>query len=83
MNQTIYTTDILLTIKQDMNGFVLEEDNDSGHTGARLTKWKLNHGIKYYFNAPKSPDLAPIENVWQPLKFHFNSKPHWDIERAK
>src|SRR5947207_2987938 len=63
--------------------FVLEEDNDSGHTGAATTRWKKEHGIQYYLNAPKSSDLSPIENVWQPLKFHYNSEPHWDEERAK
>jgi hypothetical protein len=83
MSQTIYTTQILPMVEQDLHGFVLEEDNDSGHTGGRATKWKLDHGIEYYLNAPKSPDLSPIENVWQPLKFHYNSEPHWDEKRAK
>ena len=70
-------------VEQDLHGFVLEKDNDSGHTDGRATKWKLDHGIEYYFNAPKSPDLSPIENVWQSLKFHYNSEPHWDEEQAK
>jgi hypothetical protein len=80
MNQTIYTTQILPMVEDDLQGFVLEEDNDSGRTCGRATNWKLDHEIEYYFNTPKSPDLSPIENVWQPLKFHYNAEPHWDEE---
>ena len=83
MSQTIYTTQILPMVEENLHGFVLEEDNDSGHIGGMATKWKLNHGIEYYLNAPKSPDLTPIENVWQSLKFHYNSEPHWDEAWAK
>jgi len=82
MNQTIYIQ-LLSMVEQDLHGFILEEDNDSGHKGAMSTKWKKEHGIQYYLNAPKSPDLSPIENVWSPLKFHYNSQPHWDEEQAK
>jgi hypothetical protein len=39
--------------------------------------------IRRYLNTSKSPDLSPIKNVWQPLKFHYNSQPHWDVEQAK
>ena len=21
--------------------------------------------------------------MWQPLKFHYNSQPHWDVEQGK
>jgi hypothetical protein len=82
MNQKTYTQ-LLAIVEQDLHGFILEEDNDSGHTGAMTTRWKKKHGIQYYLNAPKSPDLSLIKNVWEPLKFHYNSEPHWDEERAK
>ena len=62
-------------MEQDLR-FILKEDNDSGHKGAITTKWKKEHKIQYYLNAPKLPDLSPIENVWEPLKFHYNSDPH-------
>ena len=83
MNQTIYTTQILPVVEKDLDGFILEEDRDSGHSGSMATRWKKEHRIQYYLNAPKSPDLSPIENVWSPLKFHYNSEPHWDEDRAK
>ena len=72
MSQTVYTIQILPAIKKDMHRFILEEDNNSGHTGGRATKWKLDHEIEYYFNVPKSPGLPPIENIWQLLRFHYN-----------
>ena len=82
MNQRIYTQ-LLSMVESNLHGFILEEDNDSGHNGAKSTKWKKEHKIEHYFNAPKSPDLSPIENVWQPLKFHYNSEPHWDEKQGK
>jgi hypothetical protein len=62
MCQKIYTQ-LLSMVEQDLYGFILEEDKDSGHKGAMATRWKKEHGIQYYLNAPKSPDLSPIENV--------------------
>ncbi len=61
--------------------FVLEEDNDSGHgTGPKniVRTWKKDHKLKSYFNCASSPDLAPIENCWQPPKQHLKKYPHWD-----
>ena len=40
--------------------FVLEEDGDFGHGSGKITivrDWKAEHGLKYYFNCPHSPDL--------------------------
>ena len=67
-------------VEQDLRGFILKEDNDSRHKGAMATRWKKEYKIQYYLNAPKSPDLLPIENIWSPLKFYYNSEPHWDKE---
>ena len=52
-------------MEQDLrhDGFILKENNDSGHKGAMATRWKKEHEIQYYLNAPKSSDLSPIENV--------------------
>ena len=33
--------------------------------------------LEYFFNAPKSPDLACVENCWQPLKSNLLKEPHW------
>lgn len=46
--------------------FVLEGDSDSGHGSAdnnnMVRHWKEKHGLGYFFNAPKSPDLACLES---------------------
>src|SRR5436190_19469924 len=70
-------------VEQDLYGFILKEDNDSGHKRAMLTRWKKEYEVQYYLNASKSSDLSSIQNVWSPLKFHYNSQPHWDEEQAK
>ena len=60
--------------------FVLEEDGDSGHgTDAQsciVRKWKDKKGLKTYRNCTSSPDLAPIENCWQPPKQYLKKFPH-------
>ncbi|KAF1992321.1 hypothetical protein K402DRAFT_449691 [Aulographum hederae CBS 113979] len=61
--------------------FVLEEDRDGAHgTGpnSKARKWKKNHGLKYFFNCAQSPDMAIIENVWQPAKAYVRPFEHWD-----
>ena len=55
-----------------MNGdsWILEEDNDGGH-GTRSKDnivQRLRNCMESYANPPRSPDLAPIENVWRILK---------------
>jgi hypothetical protein len=63
--------------------FVLEEDKDSGHgTGARgpVQSYKQQIGLKCFFNAPGSPDLAPIENIWRCEKQGIKSIDHFDDE---
>ena len=61
--------------------FVLEEDGDSGHGSGKdniVRRGKDEHGLKYYFNCPRSPDLSPIENCWQVPKQRVGRQPHWD-----
>ncbi|KAF1835735.1 hypothetical protein BDW02DRAFT_567775 [Decorospora gaudefroyi] len=62
--------------------FILEEDNDSGHGGGSQTNivatWKRQNNLDYFFNCANSPNLAPIENCWQPMKQQLKKYPHWD-----
>ena len=62
--------------------FVLEEDRELGHgtgkTRNAVKKWKEDHYLKYYFNCASSPDLAVIENCWQPIEQHVRKYPRWD-----
>lgn len=56
--------------------FVLEEDRDSGHTAPVTRQCKKDLGIKYYYNAPGSPDLSPIENAWRAPSMVIESLPY-------
>ena len=64
-----------------INLVILEEDSDSGHGGGKannpVRRWKQEMGLKNYFNCPGSPDLAPIENLWQAPKQVLRKVPHW------
>lgn len=65
---------------------MLEEDNDSGHGLGKsniVRTWKQKHGLQYYFNCHSSPDLAPIENAWQPAKQYVKKFPYWDEQDTR
>jgi hypothetical protein len=90
MTQLVYLNKILRPVVlpwlQKANNFVLEEDGDSGHGPSKnniVRTWKEGIGLKYYFNCPSSPDLAPIENCWQAPKQYLAARPHWDEETTK
>ena len=85
MSQKAYIKQILdpvvLPWLQSVQKFVLEEDGDSGHGPGKskiVQTWKETNNLNHYFNCPSSPDLAPIENCWQPSKQHLRKYPHWD-----
>ena len=68
--------------------FVLEEDHDSSHGIPRggkgiVQEWKRSNNLQHYFNCSGSPDLAPIENAWQPLKQSLKRVPHQTKEEIE
>ena len=85
MSQRVYIDQILQPVVKPWieahHDFVLEEDGDSGHGPGKsniVRTWKESNGLEFYFNCHSSPDLAPIENCWQPVKQHLHKYPHWD-----
>ena len=96
MTQEVYVNQILneevIKWTKEPVEWVLEEDNDSGH-GAKglnnkVNQWKRAHGMsqskdnlhKWYFNCPRSPDLAIIEDGWSYPKQYVKKRPHWNDE---
>ncbi|KAF1941731.1 hypothetical protein EJ02DRAFT_491042 [Clathrospora elynae] len=66
--------------------FILEEDSNSGHGPGKsnvVRTWKQVHNLKHYFNCHSSPDLAPIENCWQPPKQYVRKFPHWNEQDTR
>lgn len=55
---------------------ILEEDRDSSHRSKIVKEYKKKEGIKHYYNAPGSPDLSPIENIWRALTMQLESLPY-------
>ena len=52
----------------------LQEDNDSKHRSKLAVNWKRNNGVREIYWLSMSPDLAPIENVWQLLQMNLRRK---------
>ena len=74
LSQQMYLDQILEPIVKPWiqmgQNFVLEEDGDAGGNGggksSRVRSWKNKHGLKYFFSCGSSPDLSPLDNLWQP-----------------
>lgn len=65
------------TDRVDGSELVLEEDGDTGHTGSKAARFKRDHHINSYINAPHSPDLSPIENAWRKPKGALRAVSHF------
>lgn len=74
----IYKYGLLPTARKqfgpDSTLWKLQEDNDPKHTSKLATSWRMNNNVDKIDWPSMSPDIAPIENVWQLLKMNLRKK---------
>ena len=74
----IYKRDLLPTARTqfDHNSMLwkLQKNNESKYTSKLAVNWKKNNGADEIYWTSMSPDLAPMENMWQLLKMSLRRK---------
>ena len=60
-----------------------QQDNDPKHKSHIASDWLFSHGVDCIDHPPHSPDLNPIEEVWEILKREVDKKHASNVEELK
>ena len=82
MNSTVYINDILKpfhrkfysNLVRKIPNLVLMQDNAPCHTSGQTRKWLTQKKIKLLTWPPQSPDMNPIESLWDILEKRINAR---------
>ena len=64
----LYVNQVLHPIVSNYKGCILIQDGATSHTAKKTKEWCENMQIKVMTQSPKSPDMNPIEKIWNLLK---------------